>query len=249
MKQKRFKSSAFLALIVLTSSFAGICRADISLSDDWSEPVGTPLQQRQSSRLLRALQDSSLPLNAAANSRNGEKYTATPDLGFKLGFGEEKYYLKPTFFVAKNHPDEICTPRFSKSRQRLECEEGQRYTESCHLMFFNTAFEHIGLYRFHPNEPFETYCNGVVAVGVADKARDEIFATFQYFSIDKAPARSAAEIGSGWKRVTLLLRLNQSEGRISVEEDLSCIPKPNALETIPDARLALKACRANASAR
>lgn len=232
-----------LATGVMISSYAKHCGAEIRFTSDWYGSLSIPASEWEESKLRYALEAASLPLNAVSNSTKGDKYKATPGLPFKLHFGAEKYYLQPALFVARNQPNEICTPTYSENRKRLECTEGQRYKESCHLMFFNAKFENVGVYRFYPDEPFEAFCNGVVAVGIADKARDEIFATFQYFSIDKPLARSASELGSGWKRVTLLLHLSESEGRISVREDLSCIPKPNALETIPDARVALKACR------
>lgn len=232
-----------LATGVMISSYAKNCGAEIRFTSDWDGSFSIPASEWEESKLRYALEAASLQLNAAANSRKGDKYNATPGLPFKLHFGGEKYYLQPALFVARDQPNEICTPIYSENKKRLECAEGQRYKESCHLLFFNTNFQNVGVYRFYPNEPFEAYCNGVVAVGVADKARDEIFATFQYFSIDKPRARSASEIGSGWKRVTVLLRLSHTDGQISVQEDLSCIPKPNALETIPDARAALNACR------
>lgn len=112
-------------------------------------------------------------------------------------------------------------------------------------MFFNAQFENIGVYRFRPQERFESYCNAVLAIGVADKARDELFATFQYFPIDRKAASKVGEIGDSWKRMTSLFRLTLADGKITVAEDRACLGNPNEIETIPDARVALKRCHVN----
>ena len=89
----------------------------------------------------------------------------------------------------------------------------------------------------------------MLAIGAADKGRDEMFVTYQYFPIDRPAARKISEIGDGWLRMTSLLRLTLVDGRIEVVEDHDCIPNPNVIETIPDARVALKRCRGTGAAK
>ncbi|AYH42478.1 hypothetical protein [Azoarcus sp. DN11] len=229
------------ALMLLLSSMGA--RAEIAVDGNWRSEPGVPLEQWEGSRLEAATLATAIALSATSAGKKAASRRPELDLGFRLYIEGTKYYVKPALFMAKDRPDEVCTPASFTRAPTYQCEEGQRYKVSCHLMFFNAQLENIGVYRFRPQEGYETYCNAVLAMGVADKERNELFVTFQYFPIDRPAARAANEVGKGWTRMTSLLRLTLADGRISVAEDGACIPNPNALETIPDARVALKRCR------
>ncbi len=230
-----------IATALLLYCFA--CKAEIRFTRDWDCPVSAPREKCDESRLEDALIAKSTALCATTASPRGETYKPASDLGFPLQIDGTKYYIKPALFMPKDRPDEVCTPVNFDKAHPYRCEEGQSFKESCHLMFFNAQFENVGVYRFRPQEPYETFCNAVPAIGVADKVRNELFVTFQYFPIDRKVAGKVSEIGSGWKRMTSLLRVKQVDGKITVEDDDSCLGNPNAIETIPDARAALKRCR------
>lgn len=165
-----------------------------------------------------------------------------PGLGYQLYFGDRKYYLQPMRFMAKDRPDEVCKPTDAKGSLNYRCEEGQTYKHSCHLMFFNTDYELVGIHRILTNEPFPVWCNAVLAVGVHDRKRNELLVTFQYFPTDRKVASKISEVGGGWVQMTSLFRLKEADSKVMVEQDDSCLKNPNRIETIPEARKTLKQC-------
>ena len=141
---------------------------------------------------------------------------------FMLFMDGVKYYMQGAMFMSKTRPDERCTP-VDKDLAYL-CEEGQRLKEAAHLLFMDSNFHDAGVYKVKINTPYDVFVNAMPALGVANKARNEV--------------------GTGWKRMTVLLRLKAMGGKIEVEQDDSCLGNPNNYETIPDARKALKKCDA-----
>lgn len=231
------------ALMLLLSATGA--RSEIVAEGNWKSEPGIPMEQWEVSRLETATLATATGLSATSVGKKAATYEPDLSLGFKLHIDGTKYYVKPALFMARDHSDEACTPASFTKAPTYQCEEGQRYKVSCHLMFFNAQFENVGVYRIRPNEEYESFCNAVPAIGVADKARDELFVTFQYFPIDRKAASKVSEIGDGWKRMTSLFRLTVADGKITVAEDQACLGNPNEIETIPDARVALKRCRAN----
>ena len=70
-----------------------------------------------------------------------------------------------------------------------------------------------------------------------------LLTTLQYFPIDRRHAGTVAEVGQGWSRMTVLLRLTRNEdGQVSIEQDDVCLGNPNRVETIAEARRKLKKC-------
>jgi hypothetical protein len=222
--------------------------AEIRLASDWSDDFDpkVPKEQRQGERLEKAALATANQLNAANVA--GPRGQPTQTSGFQLYFGDTKYYIQPMLFMAKDKPNEVCTPEDYQKAPTYKCVEGQRYKASCHLLFFNAQFQNVGVHRIRVNEPYEYFCNATPAMGVLDRNRNELLVTIQYFPIDGKVAGKAGDIGSGWKRMTTLFRLKETDGKISVEQDDSCLKNPNSIETIPDARKALKACATTQSA-
>lgn len=216
--------------------------AEIRLTSDWKSSLETPADQWESTKLEKAALATANQLNAANVA--GPRGQPTQTSGFQLYFGDTKYYIQPMLFMAKDKPNEICTPEDYKKAPTYKCVEGQRYKASCHLLFFNAKFQNVGVHRIRVNEPYEYFCNATPAMGVFDRNRNELLVTIQYFPIDGKVAGKAGDIGSGWKRMTSLFRLKETDGKISVEQDDSCLKNPNGIETIPDAKKTLKACEA-----
>lgn len=69
----------------------------------------------------------------------------------------------------------------------------------------------------------------------------------QYLFIDGKHATKVSAIGSGWKRMTVLLRLDAGQERIRIEQHDRCLGNPNRIDTVPDARRALKRCEATSA--
>lgn len=145
--------------------------------------------------------------------------------------------------MTKSRADEVCTPSNFKGQPTYRCNEGQRHTVDCHILVFNEKFEEVGYHRILVKEPYQFYCNAVPAVGVLNASNNLLLTTLQYFPIDRRHASTVAEVGQGWSRMTVLLRLTRKEdGQVSIEQDDVCLGNPNRIETIAEARRRLKKC-------
>lgn len=243
--KNQLKAPRFFLFVFLTS-LTNPAFSDVRLSRDWKVDYNAHPLFDESAPLELATIDYAKEFNAVDQSTPWGR----PDraLAFQLYFGGAKYYIQPVQFMAKDHPDEVCTPERYTGQPNYSCHEGQHYKHSCHLFFFNSKYEPVGAYRIKINEPFEVFCNATPAIGVYDKTKNELLVTLQYFPIDRKAASRISEVGSNWIRMTSLFRLKEENGRISVEQDDVCLKNPNRYETIPDARKALRLCE-NPSAR
>lgn len=147
--------------------------------------------------------------------------------GFKLQIDGRQHYLEPIGFMTKSRADEVCTPSNFKGQPTYRCNEGQRHAVDCHILIFNENFEEVGYHRIMVKEPYQFYCNGVPAVGVLNASDNLLLTTLQYFPIDRRHAGTVAEVGQGWSRMTVLLRLTRNEdGQVSIEQDDVCLGSP-----------------------
>jgi hypothetical protein len=260
---KKPRKTLHLALLSIGLCLSLSVSADIRLAggDNWENALpcqGGPRNIQELAEIQRGLRPRAVcpksepeKLDDAARAE-AQRLAATPAnhelanieraLGFQLYFDDRKYYIQPMRFMARDKPGEVCTPADFKGAPTYLCEEGQTYKLSCHLMFFNGQFEPIGLHHIRTDEPFPVWCNAVPAMGVYDKKKNELLVTFQYFPTDRKAASKISEVGSGWIRMTSLFRLKDENGRILVEQDDRCLKNPNRIESIPDARKALKRC-------
>lgn len=188
----------------------------------------------------------------AASKRFAESLNAVPpggrgdanfDFGFKLHLDNALYYVAPSMFMARNQDGESCTPDYRPGAAQYMCQEGQRYTHSCHLLFLNKALEPAGSLRLHIEEPYRYFCNAMPAMATADKNRNGLLVTVQYFPIDQKMASKVSESGSDWKRMTILVRLRAEDGKIVAEQDDHCVGNPNTFDSVQDARTALDICK------
>jgi hypothetical protein len=238
-----WRACVLIGLLVLGP---GNSHAEIRLASDWQsyyKPDGSriPDEQREGWRLDNATKLSILSRSAIPFVHTTGSYRL--DLGFKLRLDGTLFYLQPAMFMRKSRPDEVCNPNYRDGAPSYACLEGQRHTKGCHLFFFNQDFAEVGYHEIEMKESYPYYCNTVAAISVANKANNEMFVTVQYFPIDRKLAGKASELGAGWKRITLLVRIKQDNGKIVIEQDDSCLGNPNNLEDIASARKALLACR------
>ena len=165
------------------------------------------------------------------------------DVGLVLMVDGLKYYIKPAMFMAKSKPDEICTP--TGDVLAYQCKEGQRFAKGCHLLFFDSKGKWVGWSTLQINEKKSPhYCNAMPAMGVFNKDKNELLITSQYFLIDSSGAKKIADVGSGWFRMTSLIRVTDNHGKIEIEQDDACLGNPNQLDTISKARKQLQRCAA-----
>lgn len=246
------------SIIVAALTGSPVSLAGIRLSSDWEDaPLCTngPRTVDELAETPRSLKPRPVcPQREIQKLRDArlveaKRLAATPatsplahfehELPFQLHFDDRKYYIQPMRFMARDKPDEVCTP---VRGQHYRCEEGGGHKLSCHLMFFNTQFELVGVHRIRIDEPFPVWCNAVPAIGTYDKTKNELLVTVQYFPTDRKLASTVSEVGSGWIRMTSLFRLKEENGKISVEQDDACLRNPNRIEAIPEARTRLKRC-------
>jgi hypothetical protein len=222
--------------LCLCSTFA--C-AEVRLSKDWNpEKLAHHSVALEIEKLEGASNAAVEKLDAVTNPSNIGR--AITDQAFKLSLDGVRYYLDGAMFMSKTRPDEACTILRGPG---YKCEEkGINYAYKSHFLFFNADFDHVGTYQFKINEPYEYFVNAMPAMGVYNKDRNELLVTVQYFPIDRKAASKISEVGSGWNRMTILFRVKAVDGKIEVEQDDTCLRNPNRIETIPDAKKALKAC-------
>lgn len=243
---------------------AAFAHADIKLSSDWDENytcTGSPrnlielaeMQQGRRPRSVCTRTENEKVRDAAARSATARAaaidITKPPqrdfmnDLGFKMMLDGRQHYLEPILFMTKSRPDEVCTPSDFTGQPTYRCDEGQRHTNDCHVLIFNDKFEEVGYHRIEVKEPYQFFCNAVPAIGVGDAANNLVLVTVQYFPIDRKHASTIAEVGQGWSRMTVALRLKlQEDGRVRITQEDDCLGNPNRIDTIPDARRRLKQC-------
>lgn len=162
------------------------------------------------------------------------------DVGLGLIVDESKFYVKPSMFMMKSASNEVCTP--TSQVLAYQCKEGQRFVKGCHLLFFDNQGRSAGLHTMNILENLPHYCNSMSAMGVGNSAKNELLVTMQYFLADGGGARRASELGSGWFRMTTLIRVKANNGKIEVEQDDSCLGNPNRIDTIAKARRQLQRC-------
>lgn len=233
-----------VGLLLLSVSTAAV--AHLRLSSDWRPSI------LPNGDLVPDALNEGKQLDKIALDRLTAR-TATPDktrswslaLAFKLFIDDTLFYLQPMLFMPQSHPGERCTDVAQELAYR--CKEGPRHTQACHVGLFDARFREVGWHTIRIDEAAPLFCNAVPAVGVANADRNELLVTVQYFFIDGKHATKVSEIGSGWKRMTVLLRLDAGRERIRIEQDDRCLGNPNRIDTVPDARKALKRCEATSA--
>ena len=221
--------------------------AEIKLSSDWLSRY-----QADGSRVPDSQHE--IELLKKASKAAATRRTAVPPssliggafelhLGFKLRLDNTLYYLEPITYMRKSRLDEVCNPDYANDAPRYACLEGQRHTQDCHLFIFDQNFAEVGYHDLNIKEPYQYFCNAMPAIGTGKKIDNELLVTVQYFPIDRKLASKVSEIGSSWKRMTILVRIKSENGKVIVEQDDSCLGNPNSYEDIASARKALTACR------
>ncbi|PUE58887.1 hypothetical protein B9Z44_04335 [Limnohabitans curvus] len=164
-------------------------------------------------------------------------------IGFRLIIDDALYYIQPALFMLKSRPDEVCTFDLDNYRS-YRCVEGQPHVDGCHLMFFDAQGKWVGLYTMQIKERFPHFCNAMPAIGIANKANNELLVTMQYFIPEALQGLPVTPTGGGWFRMTSLFRVKAVNGKIEVEQDDTCLGNPNRIDNIPDARKRLRQCGA-----
>lgn len=93
-----------------------------------------------------------------------------------------------------------------------------------------------------PENNYGTWCNGVNGIGSAGKGRDGVLIPLSYYLTDSTPAKSRAEIGQGWRFMTVLIRFSEVNGKLTLSQDDRCLGNPNKYKDILGARKALSRC-------
>jgi hypothetical protein len=161
-------------------------------------------------------------------------------IGLRLQIDDIRFYIQPSMFMAKNKPDEVCTA--TSEVLAYQCKEGQRLVKGFHLLFFDALGKWAGWHTMNIHESSPHYCNAMPAMGVANKAKNELFVTMQYFLADGGGAKKVSDLGSDWFRMTTRIRVKDNTGKIEVEQDDTCLGNPNQIDTIAKAHKQLQRC-------
>lgn len=228
-----------LLLLFMQMTAAG---AHIRVTDKWASEIGPdgrflPDDQIEKAHSYDVAEKYAESMNAAAPYQ-----PVTGSDGVILFVNDVKYYLRAMHFMPKIRPDEVCTPDYTSKHLTYDCAEGQKQTANCHLITLNTRYEVVGTQRVDIHEPFKSWCNQVLGIGTADKAANELLVTVQYFNVEHKAASRISEVGDSWRRMTLLFHVKDANGKIELAADTRCLKNPNSIETIPEARKALKLC-------
>lgn len=234
----RFRLVLLGNLLLITSISAKI---EINLKWDarWVNGKRIPSGMHEIDKLEDSTTSAALKRNATPLGGRG---VADPEIGGKMFLDGKKYYIAPVLFMGRSRPEEVCTPADYVNTPTYQCEEGQRYTHGAHIFIFDSTFQEVGYHLIRINQPWPFFCNSVPSVGTGDKKRNEMLVTVQYFPVDRKAANKVSNIGTGWARMTVLLRVQEKDGKMVLEQDDTCLGNPNQFESIPDARRRLKQC-------
>jgi hypothetical protein len=225
--------------------------AEIKLLQDWGKPYpdGSLLPTAYSDKetaLFKSAQWLSIRQRIATPlDSNGKSTQMNFPSGFRMHFDQDLYYFGPVGFMHKSRPEEVCTEQDWTNRPTYRCIEGQRYTRACHIGIYDRHFHEVAWHKIRINRDFPLFCNSVVAVGRLDAMHNEVLAVVQYFRVDDDAgiATSRSQIGSGWHRMTVRLKLKRiAEGRIDIQQDDTCLGNPNSTEEIAEARQLVRRC-------
>lgn len=93
-----------------------------------------------------------------------------------------------------------------------------------------------------PENNHGTWCNGTYGFGGSSKGVNGVLITLSYYLAGEKPAQRAKDIGDGWRKMTVLIRFEELDGRLVLKQDDTCLGNPNTFDAIPDARKALARC-------
>ena len=150
LRQKKFRATetpnlAAKWIAALLACVIGLAHGEVRLNTDWPykrrDDASDPLVQNEGERFRNAADAASYPRDAVAS--HGLHHSMRRLSGFKLFVNETKYFLQPSKFMTKSRPNEVCTPT-SGPGLTYQCEEGQRLTSDCHLIFFDAKFVEAG---------------------------------------------------------------------------------------------------------
>ncbi|WP_290660935.1 hypothetical protein [Aquabacterium sp.] len=240
-KREQWHSTLFFYMLMMTALPS---LAHLQLSTKWDSRYridGSRIPD--SDHELPKLEQVGMAAVKARTATPADTNFALRELSFKLSIDQTKFYMQPAKYMPQTRPGEVCTSVGKVTA--YQCMEGQRETQACHIGFFDAQFHEVGWHTIRINESVPIFCNSIPAVGVYDATQNAMLVTVQYFAIDHKPAAKPSEIGSGWKRMTVLLRLTSNNGKITVEQDDRCLGNPNQVDAVPDAKRALRRCNAS----
>ena len=113
----------------------------------------------------------------------------------------------------------------------------------CALFIYDEHLKQVAKHDIKLNEANgHTWCNGVRALARV-KGQDALLFSISYYLTDKPLAKKATDIGDGWRYMTVLLKLHEQDGKVTIEQDDACFGNPNKLKELTLARKALATCK------
>lgn len=155
-----------------------------------------------------------------------------------LAWQSKDYYVSPVNYQSAAQTKKNKTSLGTKSIRELIVPGGG----VCALFIYNPQLERVAKISADlPESNHQTWCNGIYGIG-ASKQPEGILLSISYYLTSSNPAKTASEIGQGWRYMTVLFRLEKENGQLRLVQDDHCLGNPNPYADIPSARKALAKC-------
>lgn len=153
-----------------------------------------------------------------------------------LSWNGEDYYVSPVNYRSAAQVEKSKTSSGEKS---IRVPGGG----VCALFIYNPQLERVAKISTDlPESNHQTWCNGIYGIG-ASRQPEGILLSISYYLTSDSPAKTASEIGQGWRYMTVLFRLEKENGQLRLIQDDSCLGNPNTYADVPSARKALAKCK------
>ncbi|KGM39763.1 hypothetical protein JY96_06235 [Aquabacterium sp. NJ1] len=170
------------------------------------------------------------------------------------GFEEEDYYETINFFrmlwnekvyyvagaqIRSKEQNAVRDAALARNKHSIPIPGGG----ICTLFVYDKDLKQAAKHDIKLNEADgHTWCNGARALARV-KGQDALLFSISYYLTDKPLAKNPQDIGAGWRYMTVLLKLREQDGKVSIEQDDTCLGNPNGFKDLASARKALSVCK------
>jgi hypothetical protein len=121
--------------------------------------------------------------------------------------------------------------------------------ETCSVFIYDTNLKQVAQHDVtFPKADGHVECNGARTLGLAKEQHALLF-SIMYYRSNKPLSQQDENAGNDWHYMTVLLPLREQNGKLTIEQDDTCLGNPNELKDAVSAREALTQCISTASSR
>lgn len=157
---------------------------------------------------------------------------------FHMQWSDRTYYVAGVQYLSREEAANIKKSVVSKTTSQALPGGG-----ICSLFIYDENLKQAAKHDVKLSEANgRTWCNGAVALARV-KGQDALLFSISHYLTDKPVAKRAQDIGDGWRYMTVLLKLRNQDGKVTIEQDDACLGNPNQFKDIASARKALAKCK------